>query len=58
MPIWMRKFTYNQIREFYEKQREEEEKAMNKAKGYQDATKIAKPPVVNPTYTTKAPTKK
>jgi hypothetical protein len=30
MPIWLRKFTFNEINEFYKKQSEEMEKAQNK----------------------------
>jgi hypothetical protein len=30
MPIWLRKFTYNKIKEFYDKERDEIEKANGK----------------------------
>jgi len=33
MPIWLRKFTFNSIQEFYNKEKEESEKLMAKAKG-------------------------
>jgi hypothetical protein len=55
MPIWLRKFTYNNIREFYEKEKEEYDKAMNKSKTITNTTPIAKPAIPqNPTYNTKA----
>lgn len=38
MPIWLRRFTYSKIAEFYEKQREAQEEAANKAQGIQKAT--------------------
>lgn len=58
MPIWLRRFTFETIREYYEKQKEETEKQQNmlKNKGQTDT----KGPAINskqPTYTTKAPKK-
>lgn len=57
MPLWLRKFTFEKIKEHYEKQQEEidkqEKKLTNKTAG---KTEIAKPPVVPtqaPTYSTK-----
>lgn len=32
MPIWLRNFTYNEINEFYEKEKEEFDKASGKEK--------------------------
>lgn len=32
MPIWLRKFTYNEIQKFYKDEKEEYEKASNKNK--------------------------
>ena len=38
MPVWLRKYTFKSIQEFYEKQAEAQEEAMNAAKGVQKAT--------------------
>ena len=51
MPIWLRKFTFQEIKDFFDKKNEAEEKAMKKAKGMQKA-KIHKPDI-NPSYNTK-----
>tara|TARA_B100000963_G_scaffold293401_1_gene263773 strand:+ start:4953 stop:5231 length:279 start_codon:yes stop_codon:yes gene_type:complete len=39
MPIWLRKFIYNNIQQFYKKEREEHDKAMSKSKR-KDTTNI------------------
>ena len=52
MPIWLRRFTFNKIQDYYNKKNEAEEAAMKKAQGIQKA-KIAKPDI-KPNYTTKA----
>ncbi len=58
MPIWLRRFTFNSIKEFYDKEKEEYEKATNKGKGLQSPDKALAPPKTPlPTYTTKAPKK-
>ena len=55
MPIWLRKFTYNNIKEFYEKEKEEYDKATNKSKTVTANSKIDRPALPNkPTYSTKA----
>jgi hypothetical protein len=58
MPVWLRRFTFEKIKEFYEKEREEAEKQQNtlKNKGKGD---ISRPNIApkQPTYTTKAPKK-
>jgi hypothetical protein len=58
MPVWLRRFTFEKIKEFYEKEREETEKQQNtlKNKGKGD---ISRPNIApkQPTYTTKAPKK-
>ena len=58
MPIWLRRFTYETLREHYEKQNEAAEKQQNmlKNKGKSD---VARPNIApkQPTYTTKAPKK-
>lgn len=52
MPIWLRRFTFRKIQDFYDKKSEAEEAAMKKAQGMQKA-KIARPDI-RPDYTTKA----
>ena len=58
MPIWLRRFTFETLREHYEKQKEEAEKQQNMLsnKGKGD---VARPNIApkQPTYTTKAPKK-
>lgn len=48
MPIWLRNFTFKQINEFYQEQKEESERQSGKPK-----LTVAKPNV-KPNYTTKA----
>jgi len=55
MPIWLRKFTFNKIKEYYDKQNEEAEKQQNMLKN-NSSKEIARPNIA-PTYTTKAPKK-
>jgi hypothetical protein len=60
MPVWLRKFTFEKLREYYEKQKEEAEKHQNLLKN-KSSKEISKPsitPTKTPTYITKAPTKK
>ena len=61
MPIWLRRFTASSIKEHYEKEKEAQEEAHRKAKGIENATsqntKILKPAIKSPTYSTKASTK-
>ena len=58
MPIWLRRFTYETLREHYEKQNEKAEKQQNMLnnKGKGD---ISRPNIApkQPTYTSKAPKK-
>lgn len=49
MPIWLRKFTFNKIKDYYIKENEN----INKDK-YIDPNQISKPNITNPNYTTKA----
>ena len=51
MPIWLSKFTFHKIKEYYDKEAEEAEKAQGKNKQSAD---IARPNVATPTYSTKA----
>ena len=58
MPIWLRRFTFNKLKEHYDKQNEEAEKQQNMLsnKGKGD---ISRPNITpkQPTYTAKAPKK-
>lgn len=66
MPIWLRKYTFNEIKAFYEKESEEYEKARNPSKNNlldsegrinaPEFLKSAKPPQTQspPSYITKA----
>ncbi len=55
MPLWLRRTTFNLIKEYYDKEKEEHDKAMNKGKMKNE---IARPNVApTPTYTAKAPKK-
>ena len=56
MPIWLRRYTFNEIKKYYEDKKEAEEEAINKAKGVEKA-KPTGPPKFQPNYTTKASTK-
>ena len=62
MPIWLRRITFNLIREHYEKENEEIEK-QNKMLNNSGKNEISRPNIVppkppsNPTYTAKAPKK-
>jgi hypothetical protein len=60
MPIWLRRFTFETLREHFEKQNEEAEKQQNMLKN-SSKTKgdISRPNIApkQPTYTTKAPRK-
>jgi hypothetical protein len=60
MPIWLRKFTFEKIKEFYEKEREEAEKQQNTLSNKTGKGNISRPniaPKQSPTYVTKAPKK-
>ena len=56
MPIWLRRFTYETLREYYEKQNEQAEKQQNMLNN-KSSKEIARPNIApkQPTYTTKAP---
>ncbi len=59
MPIWLRKTTFNMIKEFYDKEAEEHEK-QNKLLKNNGKNEISRPniaPPVPPTYKVKAPKK-
>jgi hypothetical protein len=57
MPIWLRRFTFNKIKEHFDKQNEEAEKQQNMLNNKQNAHKEIARPNIAPTYTTKAPKK-
>ncbi len=57
MPIWLRKTTFNMIKEHYDKEAEEYEKHNNMMKN-KGKSEIARPNITpTPTYTAKAPKK-
>ena len=58
MPIWLRRFTFNTINEFYENERKEYDKATGKGELLTEKTKTFKSPILDlpeakPTYSTK-----
>jgi hypothetical protein len=61
MPIWLRRFTFNKIQEYFDKQNEEAEKQQKMVTNKTDIKEIARPniqpPPPNPTYSYKAPKK-
>lgn len=61
MPIWLRRFTAASIKEHYEREKEAQEEAHKRAQGIENATpqntKLARPAIKSPTYSTKASTK-
>ena len=57
MPIWLRRFTFNKIKEHFDKQNEENEKQQNMLNNKQNLSKEIARPNIAPTYTTKAPKK-
>lgn len=60
MPIWLRKFTYDKMKEYYNKQNEEVEKAKSIANNVKNNKQIATPNISQPppTYSTKGTAKK
>ena len=59
MPIWLRRFTFETLKEYYEKQKEEAEKQQNLLKNNSNK-EISRPniaPAKSPTYIAKAPKK-
>ena len=57
MPLWLRKTTYNLMKEHYDKEKEEHDKAMNKGKMKNEIARPNVAPSSSSTYTTKAPRK-
>ena len=59
MPLWLRKFTFEKLKEYYEKQKEEAEKQQNMLKNT-SGKEVSRPniaPSKPPTYVAKAPKK-
>jgi hypothetical protein len=58
MPIWLRRFTFETLREHYEKQAEENKKLENQMNNKSNKD-ISRPNIApkKPTYTAKAPKK-
>jgi hypothetical protein len=54
MPIWLRKFTFTKIKEFYEKEKEEHDKIQQKQNN--NKSNIARP-AIKSDYSFKAPKK-
>ncbi len=59
MPIWLRRFTFNSINEFYQKEKEEYDKVTNKGELVTANKPLPKPNIpqlqdITPTYTSKA----
>jgi hypothetical protein len=59
MPIWLRKFTFETLKEYYEKQAEEmnKQQSMLKNTNNKDISRPNIAPAKQPTYTAKAPKK-
>jgi hypothetical protein len=55
MPIWLRRFTFEKLKEFYEKEKEEAEKQQNLLKT-NNSKDIAHPNIVSPNNKSKQPT--
>jgi len=58
MPLWLRRITFNLMKEHYDKENEEIEKQNNMLKNKTNSKDIARPNIApTPNYTTKAPKK-
>jgi hypothetical protein len=60
MPVWLRLFTFNKLKEHYDKQKDEMDKQQNMLKNKSGGNDVARPnvaPKAPPTYTSKAPKK-
>lgn len=59
MPIWLRIFTFNKMKEHYDKQKEEKDKVENTLANKSDKNDISRPNIApkTPTYVAKAPKK-
>lgn len=59
MPIWLRRFTFNKVKEFYDKQNEEKDKVENTLANKNNKNDISRLNIApkTPTYVAKAPKK-
>jgi hypothetical protein len=60
MPIWLRRFTFETLKEYFEKQKEEAEKQQNLLRNNTSGNELSRPnitPAKSSTYVTKAPKK-
>jgi hypothetical protein len=59
MPIWLRRFTFETLKEHYEKQKQETEKQQNMLQNTNNSKEVSRPNIAppKPTYTAKAPKK-
>jgi len=57
MPLWLRRTTFNLIKEYYDAQNEAHEKQNNTLKNKGKSKEISRPNIAPPTYVTKAPKK-
>jgi hypothetical protein len=59
MPIWLRRFTFNKVKEFYDKQKEEKDKVENTLTNKGSKNDLSRPNITptKPTYVAKAPRK-
>ena len=57
MPLWLRRTTFNLMKEYYEAQKESAEKQQNTLKNSGKNKELSRPNIAQPTYTTKAPKK-
>jgi len=54
MPLWLRRFTYNKLREFYEKKNEQPDTVSESIKNMKSAGAVNNTKVQIPSYVTKA----
>lgn len=57
MPIWLRTFTFNKLKEWYDKEQEQVEKQNNMLTNKSGKNQVVGPDIT-PTYNAKVPTKK
>ena len=59
MPLWLRRTTFNLMKDHYDKETEEQEKQQNMMKNKGNKGNLSRPNIApqTPTYTTKAPKK-
>ena len=57
MPLWLRRTTFNLIKEHYDKQNEEAEKQQNMLKNKSNSSKDISRPNITPNYIAKVPKK-